>query len=86
MRVLERTHSAFCTFTVSLMGEQYAHRFYVGVVISTPTFTGPGQLLSVEACSEWPNGDRQTLPALVYALLLKADSAITRSYEQMRNS
>lgn len=80
---LEDTHNAVCTFTVSVLGKEAGHRLWVGVVLSTPVLVSTGQLLSVEISHEWPNGDRQDLPALVYQLLLKADEALTRQFIQM---
>lgn len=84
MKEVESTHSAVVTFTVSLLGEQYQHRFLIHVVISTTKFSDSGQLLCCEVSKEWPNGDHQTMPAQLYELLLKGDVALTRCYEQTK--
>jgi hypothetical protein len=83
IREIEKAYSAVCTFTVSQLGEQYAHRFYVEVLVSVPILTGAGQLLSVETYSEWPDGRHETMESLVYSLLLQADYTMARETKQL---
>lgn len=80
---LETAHNAVCTFTVSVLGREAQHRLWIGVVLSTPVLVSSGQLLSVEISREYPNGDGQSLPALVYQLLLKSDEMLTKQFVQM---
>lgn len=83
MAELEKEHSAVVTFTVSQLGEDLQRRFWIGLVVSTPYLRASGQLLSVETCSEWPNGRHETMEALIYALCLKADKLMTDQLDQM---